>query len=267
MPNPRLPLPRLPPPPVLTPPLGVVPGEPPVLGVTRDEGVGVGVGVGVGSGVGDGVGDVEPDDGQVWVRLKKSPVPVISAVAPTSVQPAGVTIQAFAVSGPPLLKLPGLAANVIVLVPFAPKSAVNDTKSPLVPCSPGSTKTHTSEPANGPPPWFAEQSLVWNAAAVVETLPVLMLIVLFAAHAGDPIASATAATAPTTASRENGDTFLLLRSKRFPFASEPTFRRLCGPSGGQPDRTTAVRLGQQDFYGLVRPLTTHIWPTVTKPMT
>ena len=199
------------------------------VGVTRVEGVGVGVG----SGLGEGVGLVdEPDDGQVWVRLKKSPVPVISAVAPTNVQPAGVTIQAFAVSGPPLSKLPGLAANVIVVVPFAPKSAVSDTKSPLVSCSPGRTKTHTSEPANGPQPWFAEQRWVVNSAAVVETLPVLMLIVLLAAHAGEPIASARTAMAPASVNR---DAVLLVRFKRFPFRSETD-----GPQNSA-DRTVASR--------------------------
>src|SRR5258708_2058792 len=66
--------------------------------------------------LGDGVGLGDADDGQVWVRLKKSAVPVMSAVAPTRVQPAGVTIQAFDVAGPPLEKLPGLLAAVIVLV-------------------------------------------------------------------------------------------------------------------------------------------------------
>jgi len=105
---------------------------------------------------GDGLG--EPDAGQVWVRLKKSAVPVITAVAPVNVQPAGVTIQAFEVCGPPLSKLPGLAALVIVTLPFAPKLAVTDTKSPLTLCWPGRTNTQTSWPANGPPPWFASHS-------------------------------------------------------------------------------------------------------------
>jgi len=84
------------------------------------------------------------DAGHVWVRLKKLAVPVITAVAPTKVRPAGVTIHAFDVCGPPLSKLPGLAALVMVTVPLAPKSAVTDTKSPLTLCIPGSTKTQTS---------------------------------------------------------------------------------------------------------------------------
>jgi len=107
---------------------------------------------GDGDGEPDGDGDGLDEAGHVCVRLKKLAVPVISAVAPTRVSPAGVTIQAFEVAGPPLEKLPGSAALVMVTVPSAPKSAVTETKSPLVPWLPGSTKTHTSWPANGPPP-------------------------------------------------------------------------------------------------------------------
>jgi hypothetical protein len=68
----------------------------------------------------DGEGLGLPDAGQVWVRLKNRAVPVMVAVAPVSVQPAGVTIHALLVAGPPLEKLPGFAVAVMVMGPFMP---------------------------------------------------------------------------------------------------------------------------------------------------
>jgi hypothetical protein len=153
-----------------------------------------------GGGLVDGDGLGEPDAGQVWVRLKKSADPVIRAVAAVNVQPAGVTIHAFAVAGPPSAKLPGSSAVLMVTVPLAPKVALTDAKSPLVACWPGRTNTHTSWSANGPPPWAHE----WlsNPAAVVGTLPGLMLIVVLD-HAGDPKANATTVAAATKPPRHN----------------------------------------------------------------
>jgi hypothetical protein len=144
--------------------------------------------------------------------VKKLAVPVITAVALTKVQPASVTIQAFAAAGPPLAKLPGSRAAVMVLVPLAPKSAVTDTKSPLTSCEPGRMKIQTSLPGYGPPPWFGSQIWVGNPAAVVGTVPGLMLIVL-SAQAGDPTASATPTTAPTRPNRESSDDAILFRFK------------------------------------------------------
>jgi hypothetical protein len=81
----------------------------------------------------DGLGDgFTPEAGQVWVRLNLVSVPVIVAVAPSSVQPAGVVIHAFDVAGPPLAKSVGFAADVIVIDPWLPKSAVTDEKSPVL---------------------------------------------------------------------------------------------------------------------------------------
>lgn len=164
-PQTRLPAGRPPPPPVLAPPLGIAPTEPEEVAepecVIEPDGEADAEAEGEGEGelerLGDGDGLGEPDAGQVWVRLKKSAVPVISAAAPAKVQPAGVTIHAFDVSGPPLAKLPASVAAVMVTLPLAPKSAVTDTKSPLVSCCPGKTKTQMSLPCNGPPPWFASQ--------------------------------------------------------------------------------------------------------------
>jgi hypothetical protein len=102
---------------------------------------------------------------------------VITAVAFSRVKPAGVVRKAFDVSGPPLEKSSGLAAAVIVIIPSAPKSAVSETKSPLSEWLPGRTKTQTSWPGKGPPPSFISHSCVSNPAAVVGTLPGLMLTV------------------------------------------------------------------------------------------
>jgi hypothetical protein len=122
-------------------------------------------------GLGDGPG---PEAGQVWVRLKKDADPVMDAVALFRVQPDGVVIHAFEVAGPPLAKSPGSPAAVIVIVPWPPKSAVTDVKSPLLECWPGRTNTHTSSPIYGPPPWLASQVWLPYPAAVVGTLPELM---------------------------------------------------------------------------------------------
>jgi len=152
------------PPPAFTPPLGVTPvdSEDPGDVDVEVEPDGDTLDDGELDGEPDGDGDVdgEPDGdgdgldmaGQVWVRTKKSAVPVITALAPVRVQPAGVTTQAFDVAGPPLEKLPGSAELVIVTVPLAPKSATTDTKSPLPLWFPGRTNTQTSWPVNGPPP-------------------------------------------------------------------------------------------------------------------
>jgi hypothetical protein len=222
-PHARLPDDPASPPPAFTPPLGVTPVD--------SEGTGA-VDVDVeldGDTLDDGDVDGEPDGeddvdgevdgdgdgldvaGHVCVRLKKSAVPLISAVAPLRVNPAGVTIHAFDVAGPPLEKLPGSADAVMVTVPFAPKSAVTDTKSPLTLWLPGRTKTHTSWPGNGPPPWFGSQACESNPAAVVGTLPGLILIAA-SAHAGDPIATATAAPQATRPIRTSSDARIFVPS-------------------------------------------------------
>jgi hypothetical protein len=100
-----------------------------------------------GAGVGDSV--PPPPAGQVWVRLNFSAVPVTTAVAPVRVHPAGVMIQALLVPLSVTMSPPSVG---MVSEPFAPKTAVTETKSPTLSCSPGRTKTHTSLSAKGPPP-------------------------------------------------------------------------------------------------------------------
>jgi hypothetical protein len=105
------------------------------VGVTVTVAVGVTVTEGEADALAEGVIDAEglgePEAGQVCVRLNFSAVPVITAEAAVRIEPAGVTTKAFDVAGPPLEKLFGLAAAVIVIVSVL-KVAVSETKSPLI---------------------------------------------------------------------------------------------------------------------------------------
>ncbi len=152
----------------------------------------------------DGDGDGDPLAGHVCVRLKNVCGPSTSASAATSVQPAGVAMNAFDV--PCALSIAPPSVGIVFVVsampsPFVSKCRVSDWN---VVSLPGSTNTQTSWSGNGPPPKFGSQSWLLNPFAVVGTLPLLMEMVWVCAKAGvgprlirKPVMTIAASTAMT----------------------------------------------------------------------